>query len=140
MNATNRLAFIAATSAVVVAVVGGFILLGSPGKQRQLEADRRRVQNLHGIARRLYDRRRNWNREEEKPFALPATLSEQDPRDPLTDEPYEYRTLEAEGQYQLCAEFALPSPEPHRDRFWEHPSGRHCFDLDITENPPFPSN
>ena len=138
MNATDRFAFTAATSAVFIAVIGGFILLGSPGKQRQLAADRRRLQDLHAIAQKFYNRQRGWIEQEEKPFELPATLSEQEPRDPLTDEPYEYRLLEAEGRYQLCAKFALPSPETSRDRFWKHPSGPHCYDLDVTENPPYP--
>lgn len=138
MNATDRIAFTAATSTVMIAVVGGFVLLGSPGKQRQLEADRRRVQDLHGIAQKFYNRRRDWLELESEPFMLPTTLSAQAPRDPLTDAPYEYRPLEAAGRYQLCAEFALPSPDTSRDRFWEHPEGRHCFDLDVTEDPPFP--
>lgn len=133
----DRLAFIAATVAVVATSIGGFLVLGSPNRQRQLQADRSRLQDLHAIARQLHDRFETANRGE-KPFSLPETLR-RDWRDPLTGEPYEYRPLDDE-RYQLCAEFALPTPEPvrNRDRFWQHPAGRHCFDLDATENPTFP--
>jgi len=144
----NLLFAAAATLAVCTFAAIGFWSLGSPGKQRELAADRRRVEDLQTIARSLNASHRlsgsAANRE------LPSTLHDLPPAwrtdpsrltDPATKAPYEYRRLSS-STYELCASFATESSsdedgyEPGgRYSFWRHPKGRHCFLLDAVRSP-----
>ena len=72
---------------------------------------------------------------------VPATLEEvrenaryllPDIQDPESGEPYSYRIID-DTQYQLCAVFTHVRKERY-DIFWNHPAGRHCFTIDVTEN------
>ena len=50
----DRLFALLATAAVVIGVISGFWLLGSPNKQRQLRADQQRLEDILGIAQRFH--------------------------------------------------------------------------------------
>ena len=135
----DRIFAIVATTAVVCGLAAGFWVVGTPGRQRLVNADRRRLQDIRRIAQNLY-----WKAQEQNGYTLPESLPENDlARDPLTDRPYEYRRL-TESAYQLCAEFGTDSSTyPLQNRSsdaganrWEHPQGNHCFDFDVTEQPP----
>ncbi len=140
------LAFAAtAAAAVVLVFCTAVVVAGTPPTQRRLEADRRRIEDLHRIAvtiHTLYG---------QNP-ALPATLN--DPvfgrsaganlaSDPETREVYEYRPRSG-SRYELCAVFSNSSQEDS-DRqdyvgatgFWSHSAGRNCFALDASQNRPF---
>jgi len=125
---------------VVLAVLYGILLAGSPQAQRSLQSDQIKVSNLQQISFALDE---YWARNQK----LPETLEElQDSRyyfvesitDPITKEPYEYQVL-GEKQYELCAIFDLASIDSGaRLRFpskmskvWEHGIGRTCFELEI---------
>lgn len=120
----------------------GFWLLGSPQKQRQIRLDQQRIQDLAQIARSLHQQAQpSLNQDEavELPATLPPSISK---TDPVSDEPYSYERLNS-TRYQLCAEFATDSDDYRlqdlpdtRDKFWTHPTGRHCFELNVLENPP----
>ncbi|PSR17779.1 hypothetical protein C8255_10800 [filamentous cyanobacterium CCP3] len=129
-----------ATAAVIAAIAAGFWVLGTPGRQRELAADRQRLQNLATVAQRLHER---YTLADNDSFELPAAL-EADTlgRDPLTNQPYEYERLSART-YELCATFDTdsstqrlnnPVVNPETER-WQHPEGRHCFEFDVTEFP-----
>ncbi len=124
---------------VVIAVVGcvayAFVLMGSPGKQRDIRLDRERVSHLSNIADNIdvY-----WELNGE----LPEDLAEMSgPRyflhrihDPERGGRYEYLVIE-DNRYELCAVFSRPTPEqdePRRfsERVWEHGAGRTCFPLE----------
>lgn len=145
-NQLTDKAFIAISfGSVVAAIITGFWMLGSPGKQRLLSLDSERVQNLSSIASELANEVRppgEVGEAQPLPETLPPWLEELY-RDPVTNEPYEYRKL-SEESYELCATFALASVrDPQRATYdrgfstlWEHPEGRHCFEIEKLDTRP----
>ena len=129
-----------ATAAVVAAIAAGFWVLGTPGRQREIAADRQRSQDLMAIAQRLPDQ---YPADDDN-FELPATLDATElGHDPLTNQPYEYGRL-GDRTFELCATFDTdssthrlqePQNNPEAEQ-WQHPEGRHCFEFDVTEYPP----
>jgi hypothetical protein len=128
-----------ATAAVVAGIFAGFWVLGTPGRQRAIAADRQRIGDLIAIAQNLHQ---NYQAQQEN-FQLPTSLEDDELRtDPLTNQPYEYQRL-GESTFELCATFDTDSntypfsnrPRPPEARQWEHPAGRHCFEFDVTEYP-----
>jgi hypothetical protein len=128
-----------ATAAVVAAIAAGFWVLGTPGRQREIAADRQRLQDVAAIAQRLHERYTADSDSFELPATLPATAPS---TDPLTNQPYEYERL-GNREFELCATFDTDSsthrlsnqnstPEAQR---WQHPEGRHCFEFDVSEYP-----
>ena len=128
--------------AVVVAVVLGLVAVGSPGTARERGLDVARVGNLRDMVRGvdIY-----WERSGSLPASLEALSSERDINiasivDPETREPYAFRTTGGKT-YELCATFSRDAPTdpaslrtyPYRERFWRHPAGYHCFDLEAIE-------
>ncbi|MBD2114301.1 MULTISPECIES: hypothetical protein [Cyanophyceae] len=139
-NRTFDRAFAAvATAAVGLAIVAGFWVLGTPGRQREIAADRQRLQDVASIAQRLHEQ----YLADDDSFELPATLDAIELRnDPLTNQPYEYERL-GDRDFNLCATFDTDSSthrlspqesNPDAGR-WQHPEGRHCFEFDVTEYP-----
>ena len=124
-----------ATAAVIAAIAAGFWVLGTPGRQREVAADRQRLQDIATMAQRLHERYLGTNSD----LPLPTTLEADDLRyDPLTNQPYEYTRL-SDRTYELCATFDTDSsthrlsnqnPTPEAQR-WQHPEGRHCFEFDV---------
>ena len=132
----------ASAVAVVVAVVMGLVVVGSPGEARERGLDVVRVSNLRDIVRGVdvY-----WERSGSLPASLEALSSERDIDivsivDPQTRAPYAFRTT-GEKAYELCATFSLDAPTdqaslrtyPYRERFWRHQAGTYCFDLEAIE-------
>jgi hypothetical protein len=125
------MAWVSALAVIVMAVLG-FWRIGTPQTQRALRADGKRSQDLYGLSGQinLY-----WNRNHKLPEhldQLPGAVI----ADAVTRQPYEYHLKEG-SKYELCATFFLDSHlndvtrSPSR---WSHSAGRHCFDLDATEN------
>ncbi len=102
---------------VVVAIVTGFMTIGSPAKQRLLRFDERRIQDLQSIQGQVVT---YWQQKEILPENLAALAS------PLTGysvpvEPefesgkqYEYY-VKGDLTFELCATFALPMPKGWRE-------------------------
>ena len=122
---------------VVSSVTYGIFLVGSPGSQRTLKLDERRVSDLTNIARAvdIY-----WNDSDKLPENLDALqdlrVYIRSAQNPETGEPYEYRVLSEKG-YELCAIFTTDSasqnqefPPAFSERVWEHSTGRVCFGLE----------
>ena len=125
---------VVATSVVVVSVIAGIIIIGSPTEGRFQQLDSGRISDLRRImaASDLY-----WSRNER----LPSSLEElaEDPRtvvntiDPGSAESYGYRVLD-EDTYELCATFDRGSADPTGRSvadFWRHAAGRQCFELEV---------
>ncbi|MCY4365009.1 MAG: DUF5671 domain-containing protein [Chloroflexi bacterium] len=127
---------------VVVSTIGYSIYLaGTPGQQRDVRLDERRVSDLQNISNNI-DSYLDLN------FEMPGALEDlMGPRffvrsveDPETGEPYEYRVIEGTS-YELCAIFATDTSERRDDRrtfserAWDHGRGRTCYELEAKAEP-----
>jgi Domain of unknown function (DUF5671) len=121
---------------VVFGLIAGFYKIGSPGQQRILTEDKRRLWDLSYLASSLHQ---DWAASADKDnFAMPRKLEEVrrmsngDARltDPVTGAPYEYLPGD-KTSYRLCATFASADPEAEYSG-WSHPRGHYCFPLDAS--------
>jgi len=131
-----------ATAVVVLAIVWGFVVAGSPDTRRQERLDERRLDALQDIQAEIQDLTRDPSRGGVRISKLPETLEELQKRarrrkititDPETGAPYEYRVLDS-TRYELCATFTLPR-DAQWGVFWNHLAGRHCFTIDVMDPP-----
>lgn len=128
--------------AVIVAIVSGFFVMGSPAKQRAVRLDEQRIQHLVRIQNEVIA---YWQDKE----ALPASLEDlsdslssfESPADPITDKAYVYEVAD-ELRFRLCATFETESTESpvEYDYYyyssavqsnWTHGSGYSCFERTI---------
>lgn len=131
----NTWAGIAATIVVIVVVILGMSILGSPGTQRLAQSDLSTLRALGGLAQEI---KFTWDRPGN---VLPADL-EKIPnsvkQDPVTKKFFTYRP-KSNGEYELCATFATDTHNLHVDNmneFWDHPKGDYCFQLDASKPVP----
>lgn len=128
----RRMALVS-TLLVLLALVGGFWLLGSPRTQRLIRLDEQRVNDLQSIQWQII----NYWQQKGK---LPASLTDLNdplanfvpPLDPGTNLAYRYQKGEGRS-FQLCANFNLASrsmTKPVSDN-WQHGAGETCFDRSI---------
>jgi len=143
-------------AAVLVAIVSGFFIVGSPANQREIRFDDQRVSDLQNLQGQIIN---HWMQKEK----IPATLDELKdsisgfvpPMDPVTKLPYEYNVVSALN-FKLCATFTQPSIDKkfgkqegretyydkpiavqpgyyygNTDSNWTHEAGRHCFERAI---------
>ncbi|MEK7218873.1 MAG: DUF5671 domain-containing protein, partial [Patescibacteria group bacterium] len=79
-----------------LAIVGGFIIIGSPFQQRQLRFDMRRIGDLTVLQNQIVD---FWINKDRLPSSAGDLRNELQgfipPQDPLTGDPYEYRPVSA---------------------------------------------
>ena len=119
---------------VVLSVLVGFLVVGSPMYQRNVRFDERRVNDLQTIQTQIES---YWTNK----IALPSTLADLNyslssfsaPLDPLSLQPYEYRVT-GTRDFELCATFVTDSHDRRStqryDAFgktWEHGIGKTCF-------------
>ncbi|MBI4049995.1 MAG: hypothetical protein HY398_00940 [Candidatus Doudnabacteria bacterium] len=130
---------------VLLAVVGGFFLVGSPKEERLYRFDEQRVQNLQELQYRVIS---YWQNKGELPGSLELLRDEisgfEAPRDPETGAEYGYE-VKASEHFELCATFARPSRGAPAEAYpidkyglparsdpalsnWEHGAGEVCFD------------
>ena len=138
-----QFAFGAVVVVALASIIGGFIVADSPQIARQKKFDQARVYDLNGLDYAITGYVRDFKE-------VPTDLS--DKRftqfvDPETKEPYEYRVLPGELEYELCATFILAATESDTDRplfagprysegdqDWQfHEAGRQCYKRKITE-------
>lgn len=128
---------------VVISVVGGFFIVGSPFEERIRRFDKKRVSDLQFVQSEIIT---YWINKQKLPERL--SLLKDDirgvviPRDPETGVEYEYAILE-EKKFALCAVFsrqnsaleptaARPISVPYYEgENWEHDTGRVCFERTI---------
>jgi len=118
-----------AVAGASVALYCGLTVAGTPGVQRQMEADNQRVQDLRNLAFAL-------NAMTSLPPSL-ADLNASRPglrvTDPETGKPYEYAVKTAR-EYDLCGTFTAKSDIENRQYgsgFWSHAQGRACYAFEI---------
>lgn len=131
-----------AIAVIILSLVFGFMVMGSPSKARDLRFDERRVSDLSTVQWQVGEYWRNAR-------VLPETLEvlEKDslygfvaPRDPDTGEPYEY-VKTGTLAFKICATFAGSSPTGDtsvgvkyysgEDTNWTHEAGYTCFEREI---------
>lgn len=132
-TSTGRWLLIAAGMVVAITVVAAIMVMGTPGAQRQLRQDERRVRDLDS----LRDDVEAWAKQRGE---LPPDLATLERRpgvrlrvtDPFTGEPYRYEPIDAR-RYRLCATFQTDTAQLRDnawiDKAWRHPSGPYCFEL-----------
>ena len=132
---------------VLLTIIAGFFIVGSPQRVRAQKQDMVRVQNLQEIQWQIVN---YWQQKEKLPAAL-ADLNDpirdfQPYVDPQSRESYEYHVT-GSLSFQLCAVFAAeaegtlrgntPAPTVMSDGGksvsdnWEHGVGRTCFERTI---------
>lgn len=147
MPARSKLLVSIASGAVLLSLVLGFALLGSPMKARAERFDERRINDLSSMQWQIIN---YWQQK----GTLPASIDDlvdpisgySIPRDPETGEVYGYKAL-SDLSFQVCADFSLASQDREsqpRDvtrsymmpdgENWKHGAGEHCFDRDIDQD------
>lgn len=130
---------------IVGTIVYGFVVVGSPAKQRAIRFDSERVSDLESIQYQIIDHA-------SRNTTLPATLKDINtstygfivPNDPETEEPYSYEVIDSKN-FKLCANFNYESQTSSggktyaydvSGKTWNHSAGRVCFDrtIDPTRN------
>lgn len=132
---------------VLIAIVWGIVLTGSPMNERERKFDDRRVEDLRTIQSEVSNIVYGTKATVPPPQVptpirpVPATLEEVQKlaifnkistTDPETNQPYEYITRDA-THYALCATFFAVRDLSY-DIFWNHPAGYHCYEVDVTNN------
>jgi hypothetical protein len=132
---------------VVVGVVAGFWIAGTPAQQRAIRFDDRRVQDLSTIQYQVID---YWQRKQVLPLNIGQLTNEISgfvaPKDPETGADYDYRVT-GPMSFELCAVFATsnteelvgkdismpvyPGGEPTN---WAHAEGKVCFERKIDKD------
>jgi hypothetical protein len=132
------------SSVVILSVIAGFFIIGTPSAQRDRRFDEQRVGDLQTLQSQIINQ---WTRKE----VLPQKLSELEdsisgfvvPVDPKSKLPYEYNVT-GSLSFELCAIFKTSSKDsgsliykarspvfyPYDGSFqqnWNHEAGRVCF-------------
>lgn len=140
---------ITSSIAIVVFVVIGFFIVGTPSQQREVRMDEQRVQNLQSIQFQLLN---YWQQKDFLPTELSALNDSLAgfviPVDPITGDVYSYKTT-SDLSFELCATFATESSDPVESvRYpatknlrspiplgfsenWNHKEGLVCFERTI---------
>lgn len=137
---------------VVLTVVAGFFIMGSPADIRNKKQDDQRLQDLQNIQYQIVN---YWQQKE----ALPATLADLHdplsgniiPVDPETGASYSY-TRVSPLDFTICATFERAGSDPYAAKSmpidpaatgtienWSHEAGQQCFErsIDPQRYPPF---
>jgi hypothetical protein len=143
MTTRIHVAFSLASSVVVVAaVVWGSVLVGAPGTTRLGRFDQQRLNDLETIFREIQSLCHDPDIKDEVKRPLPESLDELaalarneriNVTDPQTGQRYVY-TVKDRTAYELCATFSLERDSDVKV-FWNHPSGEHCFTVNVLDPP-----
>ena len=143
---------------ILVSVVAGFFIIGSPGQMRLFRFDDQKVNDLTMLQYQIVN---YWQQKERLPLAL-SDLEDPIsgfavPTDPQTEGSYRYEKTGALS-FKLCADFNADSREDSRARVvavpigvdgmvgkgleteaWQHGVGETCFErtIDPERYPPF---
>lgn len=130
----SRLFALAGSLAVIMVVLAGLYLGGSPSEQRLFRLDERRVDDLRRLARVI---EAYWDKTQRLPQELEELVDGQRlgsmPLDPLSRTTYIFEPI-ALNAYRLCAEFSRSSRNPEPKDFWGHKAGYQCFDFKLVQS------
>ena len=152
MTSTFHRLFAGIASAIVlIALVWGFILVGSPGTGRSQRFDEKRLEDLRMIQTEVLNivyEGQPWNGDKppEKKHPIPANLDDlvsgavytrPSITDPETGAPYAYDVLDS-NTFKMCATFAYERDLSY-DIGWNHTPGEQCYLFDVTESQTSPN-
>jgi len=140
----SRIIIAIASLVVIASLVGGFVIMGSPMKMRDLRFDDQRLSDLQSIQWQLIN---YWQQKGSLPSDLAliedAISGFYLPIDPETGAVYTYEKT-GKLSFKLCGTFTLPSRTDVRgrglespmmvsgpDEGWRHDAGVTCFDRTI---------
>ncbi|MFB6212686.1 MAG: DUF5671 domain-containing protein [Candidatus Magasanikbacteria bacterium] len=128
---------------VLLALIAGFSVSGSPFRQRKIKLDNHRIEDLEKIQERVMI---FWRDKKAVPSSLSELKNHFDrlklPKDPVTKKPYEYEKI-GKLSFEICANFSTKSTrrplEPHPPSInpkivpedWTHEKGKDCFQRKI---------
>lgn len=128
---------------VLVSIIAGFFIVGSPFHQRQVRFDEERVSDLQSIQYQIVN---YWQRKNTVPEQLNNLNDDISgytiPKDPVSEQAYEY-TKKSDLTFELCATFATeesPSTNNYyysspgfdlKNENWKHGIGKTCFERTI---------
>lgn len=131
----------AVAALIVVSIVSGFLIIGTPQQARLARMDDQRVQDLQMIQSEIIN---YWQKKGELPPSLAALDDPLSyfslPKDPATGADYEYENTTASApSFELCATFDTESRQPresyakpyYANDNWSHSAGRTCFNRTI---------
>ncbi|NQV12137.1 hypothetical protein HQ524_02130 [Candidatus Uhrbacteria bacterium] len=148
---TNIHKIVGVTSSVVIliCIIAGFFIVGTPSEQRAVRFDETRVNNLASIQGEVIS---YWIQKEALPESLDDITNSINgyiaPTDPDTNAPYTYRTT-GDLSFELCATFVTSSDANNVYKgvsipvdyyygrngstsfAWDHEIGEVCFDRSI---------
>ena len=123
----NRLAAWLSSIVVVVVLLAGLMVSGSPLEQRYQRLDERRTADLRQLVVAIGG---YWAEEGGLPGNLDALVDGRRisrlPADPVTGAKYGYEVA-APDEYRLCARFDRASSSEDDGGFWAHAAGLQCF-------------
>lgn len=125
---------------VLISLVVGFAVMGSPSLIRKMKLDNTRVSDLSSITREVSF---FWQNQAKLPTKLEDVTKTRNyyslPTDPETGEAYEYRTT-GKTSFEVCAVFDRSNKEDseadkrssgyyddYQNTKWDHTAGRNCF-------------
>ncbi len=123
---------------LLIAIILGFSVIGSPQTQRLVRQDNQKISDLQNLQWQVIN---YWQMNGMIPESMPNIAV-----DPQTGDPYEYRKM-SDMKFQVCGQFnseyrntnspqvAMEGPYfkggmMNNDN-WMHGAGRHCFDREI---------
>ena len=127
----KRTLVIVLVTVVVLVVIRGIMIIGSPSEERTRRMDSRRIIDLQGISRsvEVY-----YMRHQQVPASLDELAREPGfanvARDPVSEQPYGYRMFNAMS-YELCGTFDRETADNRAEDFWAHGVGQQCFMLNL---------
>lgn len=143
---------IANIAIMLIAIIGGFIVVGSPAKARDIKFDTERINSLSNIQSEVIN---YWQRKRSLPATTDVLASESyftAPVDPITGAKFEYNIKDA-LTFELCADFTTGKPKQAGSQAYpvsvpvmgsgpyqglynaDYTAGRNCFPFTI--NPDF---
>lgn len=138
----NKKIFWTATVLIILSIITGFYVMGSPATQRKMRFDETKIYDLQSIQSQIIN---YWQQKEKIPSTL-ADLNDSisgfiTPKDPETTSDYGYEIISATA-FKLCANFNLDgenrlnenAPYPAGSNLkenWDYKKGYYCFDRSI---------
>ncbi len=122
---------------VLLTLIMGFHLTGTPNLARNQALDNKRINNLTTIQMEVIH---YWQHNHRLPPSLDVltnTLTGYSvPSDPITQLPYGYRVV-SPSTFELCADFSTMSQDrnayqPNINWNWSHPAGLYCFQRKVS--------
>ena len=132
----------AVTILILMSIVAGFFIIGTPWQARLYRYDEQKVSDLTTIQYQIMN---YWQSKEELPRALndltDSLSGYQVPNDPQSGKPYGY-AVKSDTTFELCASFnaltkssysrlSNPVPMEGMSDSWEHGKGSVCFSRTI---------